>query len=82
MPTSVLKQLFCSAVLCCAAFLTNIAVRAAETATIVVDAGKPGHAISPMLYGLMTEEINHSYDGGLYGELIRNRAFKDSRNKH
>lgn len=30
-----------------------------------------------MLYGLMTEEINHSYDGGLYAELIRNRAFLD-----
>ena len=27
-----------------------------------------------MLYGLMTEEINYSYDGGLYGELLRNRA--------
>ncbi len=27
-----------------------------------------------MLYGLMTEEINHSYDGGLYAELIPNRA--------
>jgi len=25
---------------------------------------------------LMTEEINHSYDGGLYAELIRNRIFK------
>ena len=25
----------------------------------------------------MTEEINHSYDGGLYPELIRNRAFMD-----
>jgi alpha-N-arabinofuranosidase len=25
----------------------------------------------------MTEEINHSYDGGLYAELVRNRAFKD-----
>jgi alpha-N-arabinofuranosidase len=25
----------------------------------------------------MTEEINHSYDGGLYGELIQNRAFMD-----
>jgi alpha-N-arabinofuranosidase len=24
----------------------------------------------------MTEEINYSYEGGLYGELIRNRAFK------
>ncbi len=33
-----------------------------------------------MLYGLMTEEINHSYDGGLYAELIRNRIFKDNPN--
>ncbi len=32
--------------------------------------------VSPMLYGLMTEEINFSYEGGLYGELIRNRSFK------
>ena len=31
--------------------------------------------VSPTLYGLMTEEINHSYDGGLYAEMIRNRAF-------
>jgi alpha-N-arabinofuranosidase len=29
---------------------------------------------SPLLYGLMTEEINYSYDGGLYPELIRNRS--------
>ena len=29
-----------------------------------------------MLYGLMTEEINFSYEGGIYGELIRNRTFK------
>ena len=33
--------------------------------------------VSPMLYGLMTEEINYSYDGGLYAELIRNRNFKE-----
>jgi alpha-N-arabinofuranosidase len=26
----------------------------------------------------MTEEINHSYDGGLYAELINNRAFLDN----
>lgn len=33
--------------------------------------------VSPMLYGLMTEEINYSYEGGLYGELIGNRTFKE-----
>ena len=32
--------------------------------------------VNPMLYGLMTEEINFSYEGGLYGELVRNRTFK------
>lgn len=46
--------------------------------SISLDLSKPGHKVSPMLYGLMTEEINHSYDGGLYGELIQNRSFKDS----
>jgi len=29
----------------------------------------------------MTEEINYSYDGGIYGELIRNRAFRDQSEK-
>ena len=33
--------------------------------------------VSPTLYGLMTEEINFSYEGGLYGELVRNRTFRD-----
>jgi alpha-L-arabinofuranosidase len=36
--------------------------------------------VSPMLYGLMTEEINFSYEGGIYGELIRNRTFKANTN--
>ena len=30
--------------------------------------------VSPMLYGLMTEEINYSYDGGLYGELVDRKS--------
>lgn len=46
-----------------------------------LDLSKPTHSVSPLLYGLMTEEINHSYDGGLYGELIKDRIFKDSTNK-
>jgi alpha-L-arabinofuranosidase len=41
-----------------------------------IDAGKVTGKVSPMLYGLMTEEINFAYEGGLYGELIRNRSFK------
>ena len=49
----------------------------AATSTITIDASAPAGKVSPLLYGLMTEEINHSYDGGLYAELIRNRAFLD-----
>ena len=56
-----------------------IQITAAQTPVITLDFTKPGANVSSMLYGLMTEEINHSYDGGLYGELIRNRIFKDNK---
>ncbi|CAN1489248.1 Alpha-L-arabinofuranosidase, C-terminal [Fimbriimonadaceae bacterium] len=52
-----------------------------EPAQLSLDLRAPGVAVSPYLYGHMTEEINYSYDGGLYAELIRNRAFLDDRNK-
>jgi alpha-N-arabinofuranosidase len=45
--------------------------------TLTIDVAKPVGLVSPRLYGLMTEEINFSYDGGLYAELVRNRAFLD-----
>ena len=44
-------------------------------AVLTIHANQPTHAVSPSLYGLMTEEINYSYDGGLYAEMVRNRAF-------
>ncbi len=56
---------------------TLSAVRAAEP-TLTIDAGQPFAKSSPALYGLMTEEINHCYDGGLYAELVQNRAFLDN----
>jgi alpha-L-arabinofuranosidase len=46
--------------------------------TFTIDASHPAGKVSPRLYGLMTEEINHAYDGGLYAELIQNRAFLDN----
>jgi alpha-N-arabinofuranosidase len=54
-----------------------VAAIAQQPATLEIDAQRPIARVSPTLYGLMTEEINHSYDGGLYPELIRNRAFMD-----
>lgn len=34
------------------------------------------NATAPKLYGLMHEDISHSGDGGIYAELLRNRAFQ------
>jgi len=52
------------------------ATRAASP-TVTIDTASPSGKVSPLFYGLMTEEINHAYDGGLYAELVRNRAFLD-----
>jgi len=41
-------------------------------------ASSGGNASSPLAYGLMFEDINHSGDGGIYAELIQNRAFQGS----
>lgn len=36
-----------------------------------------GAKISPSMYGVFFEEINHAGDGGLYAELIQNRSFNE-----
>ena len=51
----------------------------AQTPKLLVEADHPTARVSPMLYGLMTEEINFSYDGGLYPELVRDRAIGPGR---
>jgi alpha-N-arabinofuranosidase len=47
---------------------------AAQTPSLTIEVNHPTAKVSPTLYGLMTEEINYSYDGGLYAELVRDRA--------
>ncbi|HVV70027.1 MAG TPA: carbohydrate binding domain-containing protein, partial [Verrucomicrobiae bacterium] len=49
-----------------------------SASTLTIDVDKPGHTISPTLYGIFFEDINCSADGGLYAELVRNRNFEDS----
>jgi alpha-L-arabinofuranosidase len=53
-------------------------VNAGDPGKLTVDATTPGPKIGPLFYGLMTEEINHAYDGGLYAELVQNRIFQDA----
>ncbi len=45
--------------------------------TLDIDAQQRGPMVSPMLYGIFYEDINHAADGGIYAELIRNRSFED-----
>jgi alpha-N-arabinofuranosidase len=56
----------------------SAAVLATAQGTLTVDTGKQISVVSPKLYGLMTEEINYSYDGGLYAEMVSNRTFRNT----
>ena len=69
------KLAFYPAILLCLVASVNLQ---AQTVKLTLDLAQKGPEVSSHLYGLMTEEINHSYDGGLYAELIRNRIFKDN----
>src|SRR5579862_3181144 len=51
-------------------------------AILTIHADEPVAKVSPTLYGLMTEEINYSYDGGIYAEMVSNRTFRgDNRSR-
>ena len=49
---------------------------AAQTHVIDVNTKKLGAPIQPTMYGLFFEDINYAADGGLYGELVKNRSFE------
>ena len=62
-----------------AILFSNTAIKAQQSLpSVTLQLDQPGHTVPSGLYGLMTEEINYSYDGGLYAELIRNRSFKNN----
>lgn len=48
---------------------------AARAVTFTVESSG-GNATSPFQYGIMYEDINNSGDGGVYAELVQNRAFQ------
>ena len=54
---------------------TQVLMLQAQQLTLRLD--KAETEVSPMLYGLMTEEINYSYEGGLYTQLVPNPSFAD-----
>ena len=46
--------------------------------SITVHEDQVGPALNPTQFGAFLEEINHSGDGGVYAELVRNRDLKES----
>ena len=66
----------CLALIAAGAAISSSAQPADAVTVLKISADQVAAKVSPQLYGLMTEEINYSYEGGLYGELIRNRTFK------
>lgn len=55
--------------------LTGVLFAQSQPAVLTIHADQSVAKVSPTLYGLMTEEINHSYDGGIYAEMVSNRTF-------
>lgn len=43
---------------------------------MVIQADKLGAPIQSTMYGIFFEDINYAADGGLYGELVKNRSFE------
>lgn len=60
-------------------FVVTGKVLYAQTASIHIDVSRPGADINPGLYGIFFEDINHAVEGGLDGELVRNRDFEGNR---
>ena len=49
---------------------------AQHTHVMDVNAKKAGATVQNAMYGLFFEDINYAADGGLYGELVKNRSFE------
>lgn len=43
---------------------------------LVIQTDKLGAPIQSTMYGIFFEDINYAADGGLYGELVKNRSFE------
>jgi len=47
-------------------------------AVFTVNVGQNKVAVNPLLYGIFLEDINHTVEGGIYAELIRDRSFEST----
>lgn len=61
---------------CIIAASSLIGASYAQTHTFDVNTKKVGAKVQPTMYGIFFEDINYAADGGLYGELVKNRSFE------
>ena len=66
-----MKKLLSSALL-----LTATLTSATAQNVLDVSTKKTGAPIQSTMYGIFFEDINYAADGGLYGELVKNRSFE------
>lgn len=62
--------------LSCALALVSCLSLSAQSHMMEVNTKKLGAPVQPTMYGLFFEDINYAADGGLYGELVKNRSFE------
>ena len=58
------------------AFVAAMTMAATAQNVMDVNTRKLGAPIQPTMYGIFFEDINYAADGGLYGELVKNRSFE------
>ena len=62
--------------LTCALALTASVTASAQEHVLDIRTTKAGSPVQQTMYGLFFEDINFAADGGLYGELVKNRSFE------
>ena len=60
----------------CALALSSALAAFSQTHVFDVNTKKVGATVQNTMYGLFFEDINYAADGGLYGELVKNRSFE------
>src|SRR5574344_969084 len=56
--------------------ILTVAPALAQDHVMEIKTAKTGVPIQNTMYGLFFEDINYAADGGLYGELVKNRSFE------
>ncbi len=74
-----MRKFFGGLILAATLFITA-AARAQSGAVMTIQADQPGAVVSSNLFGIFFEEINYGGEGGVYAEMVRNRAFYTATN--